>query len=138
MEFFSLHTFCFVWSNNITYIWFHQAFFAVIDGHGGRAAADYVAENLGRNVVKELGNDGEKEVQLEDAIREGYQITDRGFLSQVNFEKFNTPLKVCTKIDLVFNKINYKKINYTVCNKHSHCYFIQYSIFSSILVNLNI
>ncbi|KAJ0085947.1 hypothetical protein Patl1_07724 [Pistacia atlantica] len=37
-----------------------QAFFAVIDGHGGRAAADYVAENLGRNIVKELGNDGEK------------------------------------------------------------------------------
>ncbi|XP_031248432.1 probable protein phosphatase 2C 2 [Pistacia vera] len=59
-----------------------QAFFAVIDGHGGRAAADYVAENLGRNIVKELGNDGEKNLQLEDAIRKGYQITDTEFLSK--------------------------------------------------------
>lgn len=60
-----------------------QAFFTVIDGHGGRAAADYVAENLGRNIVKELGNVGEEGSQLEEAIRIGYQVTDREFLSQV-------------------------------------------------------
>ncbi|XP_044475183.1 probable protein phosphatase 2C 2 [Mangifera indica] len=59
-----------------------QAFFAVIDGHGGRAAADYVAENLGRNIVKKLRNDGETNAKLEDAIREGYQITDTEFLSK--------------------------------------------------------
>ncbi|CAK7328839.1 unnamed protein product [Dovyalis caffra] len=60
-----------------------QAFFAVIDGHGGRAAADYVAENLGKNIVKGLQNVGCKEDgQLEQAIRGGYLVTDREFLSQ--------------------------------------------------------
>ncbi|KAL5843268.1 hypothetical protein ACOSQ4_009226 [Xanthoceras sorbifolium] len=55
-----------------------QAFFAVIDGHGGRAAADFVAENLGKNIVKKLGNVGEEE----QAICAGYLVTDREFLSQ--------------------------------------------------------
>ncbi|KAI9177462.1 hypothetical protein LWI28_015508 [Acer negundo] len=55
-----------------------QAFFTVIDGHGGRAAADYVAENLGKNIVKELGIVGEEE----HAIRAGYMVTDTAFLSQ--------------------------------------------------------
>lgn len=60
-----------------------QAFFAVIDGHGGRAAANYVAENLGKNIVKGLQNVGCKEDgQLEEAIRGGYLVTDREFLSQ--------------------------------------------------------
>lgn len=97
---------CFSFGITLLHIWFHQAFFAVIDGHGGRAAADYVAENLGRNIVKKLGNDGETNAKLEDAIREGYQITDREFLSKVNFEKFNSVFKGPTKIDLVNNNIN--------------------------------
>ncbi|KAJ9129347.1 hypothetical protein P3X46_033868 [Hevea brasiliensis] len=64
-----------------------QAFFAVIDGHGGRAAADYVAENLGKNIVKALENVGKDEDDdhhqpLEQAIRQGYLVTDREFLSQ--------------------------------------------------------
>lgn len=59
-----------------------QAFFTVIDGHGGRAAAEYVAGNLGRNIVKELGNIGDEGVQLEQAMRVGYQVTDKEFLSQ--------------------------------------------------------
>ncbi|KAH9781639.1 protein-serine/threonine phosphatase [Citrus sinensis] len=46
-----------------------QAFFTVIDGHGGRAAAEYVAGNLGRNIVKELGNVGDEGIQLEQAMR---------------------------------------------------------------------
>lgn len=83
MNFFCVHFVLF--GTTTLSIWSHQAFFAVIDGHGGRAAADYVAENLGRNIVKELGNGGEKDVQLEDAIREGYRITDTEFLSKVNF-----------------------------------------------------
>ncbi|KAF2297056.1 hypothetical protein GH714_016177 [Hevea brasiliensis] len=61
--------------------------FAVIDGHGGRAAADYVAENLGKNIVKALENVGKDEDDdhhqpLEQAIRQGYLVTDREFLSQ--------------------------------------------------------
>ncbi|KAJ6693178.1 hypothetical protein OIU85_003987 [Salix viminalis] len=60
-----------------------QAFFAVIDGHGGRAAAEYVAENLGKNIVKGLQNVGCKEDgKLEEAIRGGYLVTDSEFLSQ--------------------------------------------------------
>ncbi|GLT71546.1 hypothetical protein SLA2020_435560 [Shorea laevis] len=58
-----------------------QALFAVIDGHGGHAAADYVAENLGRNIVKALEYVGEEE-RLEQAIRRGYLVTDKEFLSQ--------------------------------------------------------
>ncbi|KAG8378544.1 hypothetical protein BUALT_Bualt08G0148000 [Buddleja alternifolia] len=54
-----------------------QAFFAVIDGHGGHAAADYVAENLGRNVVNELQGK-----QVEAALRRGYSATDKHFLAQ--------------------------------------------------------
>ncbi|PRQ22522.1 putative protein-serine/threonine phosphatase [Rosa chinensis] len=60
-----------------------QAFFAVIDGHGGCAAADYVAENLGKNIMKELEHVGEdQEHELQQAIRQGYSVTDKGFLSQ--------------------------------------------------------
>lgn len=58
----------------------------VIDGHGGRNAVDYVAENLGKNIVnslegkvvsKSFGN------HIEDALRQGYSETDRQFLVQV-------------------------------------------------------
>ncbi|XP_059631010.1 probable protein phosphatase 2C 2 [Cornus florida] len=55
-----------------------QAFFSVIDGHGGCAAAEYVVENLGKNIVKAL----EEEDELEAAIRGGYLVTDQEFLSQ--------------------------------------------------------
>lgn len=74
----------------ITYAWqskfctLLQAFFAVIDGHGGCAAAEYVAENLGINIMKELQHVGEdQEHHLEQAIRQGYSVTDKAFLSQV-------------------------------------------------------
>ncbi|CAI0556360.1 unnamed protein product [Linum tenue] len=56
-----------------------QGFFAVVDGHGGRAAMEYVAENLGKNIVEAM--DG-GEVMVEEAIRKGYSVTDKGFLSQ--------------------------------------------------------
>ncbi|GMQ01995.1 hypothetical protein CsSME_00048429 [Camellia sinensis var. sinensis] len=59
-----------------------QAFFAVIDGHGGQAAADYVAENLGKNIVKALEFVGDEVDQLEAAIHRGYLDTDKEFLSQ--------------------------------------------------------
>ncbi|XP_022718390.1 probable protein phosphatase 2C 30 isoform X2 [Durio zibethinus] len=62
-----------------------QAFFAVIDGHGGHAAADYVAENLGKNIVEALENVGDEIGRLEQAIRRGYLVTDKEFLSQGGF-----------------------------------------------------
>lgn len=62
---------------------FHQAIFAVIDGHGGHAAADYVAKNLGRNIVKALEDVNVGQDQLGQAIRNGYSVTDKGFLNQV-------------------------------------------------------
>ncbi|XP_030935757.1 probable protein phosphatase 2C 2 [Quercus lobata] len=59
-----------------------QAFFAVIDGHGGQAATDFVAENLGRNITKALECVGGEEGRLEQAIRSGYMVTDKDFLCQ--------------------------------------------------------
>ncbi|KAF8404346.1 hypothetical protein HHK36_009229 [Tetracentron sinense] len=59
-----------------------QAFFAVFDGHGGRAAVDYVAENLGKNIIKAIGDSGTTEDDLQQAIRGGYLTTDKEFLSQ--------------------------------------------------------
>lgn len=62
-----------------------QAFFTVIDGHGGRAAVDYVAENLGKNIVKALENIEDSkhgDNQLQQAIHGGYLVTDEGFLSK--------------------------------------------------------
>ncbi|CAN1295005.1 Probable protein phosphatase 2C 77 [Linum perenne] len=59
-----------------------QAFFTVIDGHGGREAMEYVAENLGKNIVKAMEGDEEDVVVVEEAIRKGYLVTDTQFLSQ--------------------------------------------------------
>ncbi|KAF8025452.1 hypothetical protein BT93_F2324 [Corymbia citriodora subsp. variegata] len=59
-----------------------QAFFAVIDGHGGRAAADYVAANLGNNILREVKILGKERGSLEEAIHKGYSVTDKEFLSQ--------------------------------------------------------
>ncbi|XP_019152058.1 PREDICTED: probable protein phosphatase 2C 74 [Ipomoea nil] len=65
-----------------------QAFFVVIDGHGGRNAVDYVAENLGKNIVNSLeaGNkvslSSSSGNHIEDALRQGYSETDKQFLVQ--------------------------------------------------------
>ncbi|PIN22329.1 Serine/threonine protein phosphatase [Handroanthus impetiginosus] len=59
-----------------------QAFFVVIDGHGGHAAADYVAENLGKNIVNELEGVRNTGNQIEAALRGGYSATDRECLAQ--------------------------------------------------------
>ncbi|GAB2271140.1 hypothetical protein Dimus_005987 [Dionaea muscipula] len=59
------------------------AFFAVIDGHGGHAAAEYVAEYLGKNIVKSLEKVAKADVYgVEQAIHEGYSVTDEEFLAQ--------------------------------------------------------
>ncbi|XP_023549742.1 probable protein phosphatase 2C 30 [Cucurbita pepo subsp. pepo] len=60
-----------------------QAFFAVVDGHGGRDAADYVVENLGKNIINALEKIAEDEENaIELAIRRGHGRTDEEFLSQ--------------------------------------------------------
>ncbi|KAG6578314.1 putative protein phosphatase 2C 2, partial [Cucurbita argyrosperma subsp. sororia] len=62
---------------------FKQAFFAVVDGHGGRDAADYVVENLGKNIINALEKIAEDEENaIELAIRRGHGRTDEEFLSQ--------------------------------------------------------
>ncbi|KAL6549440.1 hypothetical protein OROHE_008557 [Orobanche hederae] len=56
-----------------------QAFFGIFDGHGGTKAAEFAAENLDKNITKELntrGNHGE----IELAVKGGYLTTDIEFL----------------------------------------------------------
>ena len=59
----------------------------MIDGHGGRAAVDYVAENLGKNIVKALKNIEEhkhSDNRIEQAILGDYLVTDEEFLRKVS------------------------------------------------------
>ncbi|XP_078156210.1 putative protein phosphatase 2C 74 [Carex rostrata] len=60
------------------------AFFGVYDGHGGRAAVDYVSDNLGKNIISKISQmeKREREDKLEMAIRAGYLTTDEEFISQ--------------------------------------------------------
>ncbi|KAF9603532.1 hypothetical protein IFM89_037013 [Coptis chinensis] len=59
-----------------------QAYFGVFDGHGGSAAVNYVAENLGNNIITALQEFEEANDQSKEAIRKGYLVTDEKFLSQ--------------------------------------------------------
>lgn len=49
------------------------------DGHGGKRAADFVAENLHNNIVEMM----EMHTETEEAVKAGYLKTDREFLEQV-------------------------------------------------------
>ena len=71
-----------------------QALFGVYDGHGGRAAVDFVSEKLGQNIITSLSaslkkQEGEEQDSLELAIKEGYLTTDREFLSKVFYIYIN-------------------------------------------------
>ncbi|GLJ08234.1 hypothetical protein SUGI_0084590 [Cryptomeria japonica] len=55
-----------------------QAFFGVYDGHGGRKAAEFVAEKLGQNIEDLMVKSGD----LEKAMKAGYLATDKQFLEQ--------------------------------------------------------
>ncbi|PKA54569.1 putative protein phosphatase 2C 77 [Apostasia shenzhenica] len=61
-----------------------QAFFGVFDGHGGRAAVNFVSEKLGKNILHAVEQVDEKdeEDRFEAAIKAGYMRTDHEFLSQ--------------------------------------------------------
>ncbi|CAH9126413.1 unnamed protein product [Cuscuta epithymum] len=56
-----------------------QVFFAIFDGHGGAAAAEFSARNMGRNIMNEVSAQSE---ELEKAVKEGYLTTDDEFLKQ--------------------------------------------------------
>jgi len=77
------------------------SFFGVFDGHGGRKAADFAAENIGPNIVDAMKNqiklagdmsevditDKDNQIlsnkNLEEAVRAGYLKTDKEFLDEV-------------------------------------------------------
>ncbi|KAH9309979.1 hypothetical protein KI387_037890, partial [Taxus chinensis] len=60
-----------------------QAFFGVFDGHGGRKAADFAAENIGHNIINALVDMGDQEEDnIVQAVRSGYLATDAEFLKQ--------------------------------------------------------
>jgi protein phosphatase 1L len=58
-----------------------KAFFGVFDGHGGAGAAEFAAKNLEKNVKTEVSKRSEEE-GIEEAVREGYLITDSEFLKK--------------------------------------------------------
>ncbi|CAN6362661.1 unnamed protein product [Urochloa humidicola] len=65
------------------------AFYGVFDGHGGRAAVDFVSQRLGENVISavlaagtEKRNDAEQHDAVSAAIRAAYLATDSELLSQ--------------------------------------------------------
>ncbi|XAR71916.1 Phosphoprotein phosphatase [Bertholletia excelsa] len=57
-----------------------QAFFGVFDGHGGAKAAEFAANHIHSNIMKEVT--GRSEEEIEDAVRDGYLTTDAEFLKQ--------------------------------------------------------
>lgn len=59
-----------------------QCFFGVYDGHGGRKAADFVAERLHKNIIDMMENCGSGSSK-EEAVKGGYLKTDQEFLKQV-------------------------------------------------------
>lgn len=54
------------------------ALFAVCDGHGGRAAAEFISSNLVEYLTKELVNPDC--VKVEDALIRSYEALDKQFL----------------------------------------------------------
>ncbi|KAL8529863.1 hypothetical protein ACS0TY_007065 [Phlomoides rotata] len=58
-----------------------QALFGIFDGHGGAKAAEYAADNLGKNIIHEL-NKRQGEDEIEVAVKDGYLTTDSEFLKR--------------------------------------------------------
>ncbi|KAF5192177.1 phosphatase 2C [Thalictrum thalictroides] len=55
-----------------------QAFFGVFDGHGGAKAAEFAAEHLHKNIMKDFA----RRVETVEAIKQGYLTTDSDFLKE--------------------------------------------------------
>ncbi|KAJ0038460.1 hypothetical protein Pint_22863 [Pistacia integerrima] len=59
----------------------NKSFFGVYDGHGGKKAAEFVAENLHKNIF-EMMKDCTGEKEKDEAVKAGYLKTDDEFLKQ--------------------------------------------------------
>ena len=64
----------------------------MFDGHGGRHAATFAAQNLGRHILAAMEKRNEESESLEDAMRDGYMALDSEFLAKVYvfINDFNT------------------------------------------------
>lgn len=51
-----------------------QGYFAIYDGHGGRGAVDFTAENLHVNLLKEIAKNPD---DMKEALKQSYLSTDR-------------------------------------------------------------
>lgn len=60
----------------------NQGFFGVYDGHGGKKAVEFVAENLHVNILEKMVNCDAGNVSKEEAVKAGYLKTDQDFLKQ--------------------------------------------------------
>ncbi|CAL4994322.1 unnamed protein product [Urochloa decumbens] len=58
------------------------ACYGVFDGHGGRAAVDFVSQRLGQNVFSAVLTAAEEHGAVSEAIRAAYLATDNELLSQ--------------------------------------------------------
>jgi len=54
----------------------------VYAGHGGRRAADFVAEKLGQKIVDLMLKSEKEDCEIEQAVKAGYLETDKEFLEQ--------------------------------------------------------
>uniref|UniRef100_A0A2C9UMX3 protein-serine/threonine phosphatase n=1 Tax=Manihot esculenta TaxID=3983 RepID=A0A2C9UMX3_MANES len=59
----------------------NKGFFGVYDGHGGKRAAEFVAENLHTNILEMMEN-CTGNASKEEAVKAGYLKTDQEFLRQ--------------------------------------------------------
>ncbi|KAB5537503.1 hypothetical protein DKX38_015036 [Salix brachista] len=62
----------------------NQGFFGVYDGHGGKKAVEFVAENLHVNILEKMVSCDAGNVSKEEAVKAGYLKTDQDFLKQMN------------------------------------------------------
>ncbi|KAJ6721929.1 PROTEIN PHOSPHATASE 2C [Salix viminalis] len=60
----------------------NQGFFGVYDGHGGKKAVEFVAENLHVNIIEKMVSCDAGNVSKEEAVKAGYLKTDQDFLKQ--------------------------------------------------------
>ncbi|CAN1795170.1 Probable protein phosphatase 2C 14 [Linum perenne] len=59
-----------------------NGFFGVYDGHGGKKAAEFAAENLHSNIMAIMEDCGDDFTAKEEAVKAGYLKTDQQFLEQ--------------------------------------------------------
>ncbi|XP_065016927.1 probable protein phosphatase 2C 32 [Musa acuminata AAA Group] len=57
------------------------SFFGIFDGHGGKRAAEFASENMGKFIIEQVSTtSGADSSAMEEAVRIGYMKTDKEFL----------------------------------------------------------